>query len=85
MVDLEFTAPIHCYDGAYDSRSQRVIDAQVEALRLIQLREPEAHVTFFPVEGEWVVHSWGRELSAYHETKGSALADALRRLDNATA
>lgn len=80
MPQLEFTAPIRCYDGAYDSATQCVINAQAEALRQIRLKEPEAWVTYHPAEGTFVVHVWGRPLSDYCDTKGSALADALRRL-----
>lgn len=79
-MQLEFTAPIRCYDGAYDSASQRVLDAQEEALCRIRLKEPEAWVTYHPAEGTFVVHVCGRPLSDYCDTKGSALADALRRI-----
>lgn len=80
MDNLEFTAPVRCYNGAFDSASQRVLDAQDAALALIRTVEPEAHVTYFPVEQQYVVHVWGRELSAYAPTRGAALTDALRRL-----
>ena len=79
-MSLEFTQPIRCYDGAYDSATQRVIDAQTAALKEIRRHEPEAHVTFHPADDRWVVHVWGRTISDYTPSKGSALADALRRL-----
>lgn len=78
-MNLEFTQPIKCYNGAYDSATQRVMDAQARALKAIQKHEPDAHVTHFPGDGTWVVHVWGREISSYHQTKGAALHDALRR------
>lgn len=77
---LEFTQPIRCYNGAFDTASQRILDAQDGALTAIRRTEPKAHVTFFPMEEEWVVHVYGRQLSSYHKSKGSALADALERL-----
>lgn len=80
LDSLEFTAPVKCYNGAFDSKSQQVLDAQDEVLRLVQQKEPRAHVTYFPGEEEFVVHVLGRQLSAYHKTRGAALADAFRRL-----
>ena len=79
-MNLEFTQPVRCYDGAFDSASQKVIDAQNAALVKIRTVEPEAHVTYHPEGGDVVVHVWGRLLSGYHKSRGSALSDALRRL-----
>lgn len=78
--DLTLPNFIRCYDGVYDSATQRVLDRQEEALRQIQEREPGAHVTYFPVEERYVVHVWGRNISGYHTTRGGALADAYGRL-----
>jgi hypothetical protein len=80
MTNLEFTQPIRCYDGAFDSASQRVLDAQAEALKRIREVEPDAICTYFPSESQYVVHAWGRTISAYCSTRGSALADALEKL-----
>lgn len=82
MTDLEFTSPVRCYNGAYDDESQRVLDAQDAALAKIRLTEPQARVTYLPMEGTYMVHSWGRPLSAEHSTRGSALSDALERVNS---
>lgn len=84
LDNLEFTAPVRCYWGALDSASQRVLDNQNAVLAAIREVEPEAHVTYFPMEGEWVVHVWGRPLSGYRQTKGAALAEAYRNLFDST-
>jgi hypothetical protein len=84
-MNLDFTHPVKCYDGAYDSKSQRVLDARREAMRLIREREPEAHATFHNSShygpGGTVIHVWGREISGYHSTYADALRDAMARLD----
>lgn len=74
-------AVVRCYWGAYDSASQAALDAQDKALRIIKTKEPEAHVTYFPVEHEYQVHAWGRPLSGFHSTRAAALWDALERLN----
>lgn len=79
-MDLEFTRSIRCYNGAFDSETQRVLDNQKRALDMIRTKEPEAHVTHFPMEGGWCVHVWGRELSSFCNTKGAALYSAMFRL-----
>lgn len=56
------------------------IERQQIVLAKIREREPEAHVTFFPVERQFVVHVWGRELSGYHPSRAAALVDAYHRL-----
>jgi len=80
LDNLEFTQTVRCYWGAFDSASQRVLDNQDAVLKEILKKEPEAHVTYFPVEEQYVVHVWARELSGYHQTRGAALADAYRKL-----
>lgn len=78
--ELEFTSPIKCYNGAFDSKTQRVMEAQDRTLKLIRSKEPGAWVTYFPLEEQYIVHVYGRELSCYTSTRGSALADAYNRL-----
>lgn len=87
LDNLEFTQGVRCYNGAYDSASQRVLDAREEVLRAIRQIEPDAHCTYYAVgpcdagEGEvYMVHVWGRPLSGYHKTKGAALTEAYRKL-----
>ncbi len=77
---LEFQHPVSCYNGCYDSKSQRVIDEQARVLKLIKMKEPDAIVTYFPMEGQFVVHVYSRELSGYHSSRGAALADAYNRM-----
>jgi hypothetical protein len=77
---LEFSALVRCYNGALDSAAQRVIDAQAQALAAIKEREPSAHATYFPAEGTWMVHVWGRPLSPMCATKGAALWAALAKV-----
>lgn len=79
-MDLEFSKPISCYNGCFDDATQRILNNQVLALELIRTKEPEAHVTYFPMEEEYVVHVWGKEISKYHKTIGSALKDAMMKL-----
>lgn len=81
MYDLDFTQQIRCYNGAFDSTSQRVIDAQEKAMLKIRTVEPEAHVTYtHGIDGGYTIHVWGRELSAYHSTYGGALREVLDKL-----
>lgn len=79
-MELDFTQPIRCYDGAFDSASQRVIDAQKLALEKIRQHYPKAIVTYHPAEEFFVVHEWGLALSAECSTRGSALRNAMERL-----
>lgn len=86
---LKLPSYIRCYNGCYDSATQRVLDRQAAALAEIQKYEPGAHVTYFGVgpcdtdENEvFMVHVYGRPLSGYHKTRGDALIDALTRLEN---
>lgn len=83
MIDpatLALPASIKCYNSCYDSATQRVLDEQEKILGAIKRIEPDAHVTYFPVEGQHVVHVYGRELSGYHSTRGAAIADAYNRM-----
>ncbi len=66
--------------GAFDSDSQRVLDARKQLLARLRTKEPEAHVTYFPVEEEYHIHVWGRSLSGYHRSYGTALLAAHDKL-----
>jgi hypothetical protein len=77
---LEFTKPVSCYNGCYDSETQRVMDEQERVLKLIQQQEPFAHVTYFPMEEMYMVHCFGRQLGAPCSTRGSAILNAYRRI-----
>lgn len=80
LPQLEFTQPIFCYDGAFDSATLEVIKNREEAFQAIREEYPEAHVTYFPVEQTWVVHVWGKELSSHHQSKGAALTEVLLKI-----
>ena len=78
---LRLPHPWHNAYGDPTPAGRAVINLQRRALELIRTVEPEVHVAFFPVEQEYVVHVWGRDLSGMHPTRGAALADALDRLN----
>lgn len=80
IESLEFTHPVSCYNGCYDSKTQRVLDEQERVLRLIQRLEPEAHTTYFPMEGKTMVHVWGRDISGLCSSRGSAILSAYNRI-----
>ena len=75
---MELPAQISCYNGAFDSATQAALDAQAKALAAIQAANPDAHATYFPMEGQWQIHVWGRPLSGFHATKAGALREALK-------
>lgn len=81
---LEFTQGVRCYNGAYDSASQRVLDNREAVLKAIREVEPEAHCAFHHGSEEFVVHVWGRPLSGYHKTKGAALTEAYHNTHKET-
>lgn len=77
---LDFTQSVSCYNGAFDSASQQVLDAQADALKIIRAVVPEAHVTYFPMDGEFVVDVRGKPIGYYASTRGEALRSALEKL-----
>ena len=79
-IDLEIRWPVRCYNGCYDSATQRVFDRQDDVLKFIQSKVPDAHCTYFPAEGYHMVHVWGWPISGAMPTRGSALADAVTQL-----
>lgn len=86
-MELEFTRPVRCYNGAFDSASQRVLDNRKAVLNAIRKVEPDAHASYFAVgpvdtdESEvYMVHVWGRPLSGYHKSMGAALIEAHRNV-----
>lgn len=72
---------MRCYDGAWDSEATALFKRQDDLMAKIKQHEPEAHCTYFPYEGEFQVHVFGRELSAICNTKLEALQSALRRIE----
>lgn len=83
MIDLsrlEVVGPVSCYNGCYDSKTQRALNAQEEVLKAIKTKEPEAHITYFPLEQQFQVHAWGRPLSGFFSTRAAAISDAYTKL-----
>lgn len=72
-----------CYDkyGYPNDQHAIVVADQARQLDLICSQEPEARVTYHPQDEVYVVHVWGRELSGYMKTRGTALADAITRMN----
>lgn len=69
---------MRCYDGVWDSEAMALFKRQDELMTLVKEREPEAHCTYFPSEGLFQVHVWGRPLSGMRSSKIAALEEALR-------
>lgn len=80
LDNLDLTRAHRDAYGFINPAGQRVLDNRAAVLAAIREREPEAHVTFFPVEQQYQVHVWGRPLSEMHPTYGSALAAAYRKV-----
>ena len=80
LDDLIMPKSIKCFNGAFESNVRKIQDNQDKALRMIQECEPEAHITYYPVEEQWKVHVWGKPLSDMFYDKGLAIWDALKRL-----
>ena len=66
------------YNGQPDDTMQKRINSEREMLADVQKLHPGACVTYFPMEGQWQVHVWGRPLSGMHNSKMIALSEALR-------
>jgi hypothetical protein len=79
-MQLEFSGTIKCYNGAFDSASQRVINNRAKVLEAIRKVEPEAHITFHYGSEIWIVHVWGKSISGEHKYYGNALLDACDKL-----
>jgi hypothetical protein len=55
--DLIISHGVKCYWGAFDSKTQRVIDNQEKALKLIRTVHPNAKTCYFPVDGYYNLHT----------------------------
>lgn len=71
---------MRCYNGAWDSKSLALFAEHDRLMDEIKQVEPDAHCTYFPVEQEFQVHVFGRQLSAQRPTKLAALQDAKLQL-----
>lgn len=68
------------YDGQPDDTMQARLDTEAALLIEINKTYPQAIASYFPVEGKWLIHSWGYALSDMFANKGDALTNALKRL-----
>jgi hypothetical protein len=68
---------LRCYNGAWDSKATAIFAAQDAAMATIRKIEPEAHCTYFPSEGKFQVHVWGRPLSTLCDSQLAALNEAI--------
>jgi hypothetical protein len=71
-----------CYNGCWDSETQRQIDAEEAQMALLRTFEPQAHCTYFPIEGRYQIHVFGKPLSEFHGTRATAIAEALKRFQD---
>ena len=51
-----------------------------DLLTKVRKKEPEAIVTFFPMEHQYIVHVWGKPLGNFKTTKEEALESAIDNL-----
>lgn len=68
---------MRCYDGAWDSEATALFKRQDDLMARVKEREPEAHCTYFPSDGLFQVHVWGRPLSGMRASRIAALEEAL--------
>jgi hypothetical protein len=59
--DLIISHGVKCYWGAFDSKTQRVMDNREKALKLIRTVHPNAQTCYFPVEGYYSLHTGSPE------------------------
>lgn len=71
---------MRCYNGAWDDEANAMFVEQDRLMNKIREIEPLAHLSYFPMEGEFHIHVWGRPLSGFHESRMAAIRDALERL-----
>ena len=69
-----------CYNGCFDSETQRQIDKENAMLKSLKEVEPDAHCTYFPHEGKFQIHIWGKQLSEFHSSRMAALEEALKKV-----
>lgn len=70
------------YDGCPDDTLQAKINAEEALLLKVKELHPGAHVTYFPIEGQWMVNQFGVPLSSMWSTKSGALKEVLGRNAN---
>ena len=65
------------YNGCPDSKMRDRLDKEDNQMKRIKAFEPEAHATYFPLEGQYMIHVYGRPLSGMHYSRGDALDEVL--------
>ena len=73
---------MRCYNGAWDSEATELFTRQDELLEKVRTIEPEAHCTYFPSEGQFQVHVWGRPLSKLLSSRIAALEEAYENVSS---
>lgn len=84
LPELEFSQGIRCYNGAYDSESQRIINNRNTVMAEIKELIPEAHLVYFPGEEKHQVWVKNRPLTEEFSSAGAALAAAYEVASSST-
>lgn len=71
---------MRCYNGCWDSEATALFAQQDALMTNLREVEPNAQCTYFPVEGLFQVHDYGRPLSDFHQSRLAALEDACNRV-----
>lgn len=68
------------YNGCPDSTMQKRLDSEAARYEELKRLIPEAHVTYFPVEEQYVAHIWGKHITGFCPSFISAIEQALATL-----
>jgi hypothetical protein len=68
---------MRCYNGCWDSEATTLFAKQDKLMAELRKVEPEAYCTYFPMEGQFMVHVFGKPLSDLNSSKLGALQEAL--------
>jgi hypothetical protein len=66
------------YNGCPDSKLKTFWDFEDAAVKRMRRLIPDARCTYFPAEGKWRVHVWGRTIGGFHDSKTTAIANAIK-------
>ena len=82
LENLTINHQVKCYWGAFDSKTERVMKNQDDALKLIQTIHPNAKTCYFPVEGTYDLHTGYPEYKTIctESSKGEAIYSGLLKL-----
>lgn len=79
-MDLDFTHPVHCYNGAFDSRSSQVLKNREDAFQRLKKACPAFHITYFPMEDMYQAYDNFTAITDMCATYGACLQVAADRL-----